>query len=85
MGAGKSGGNHALSRTKIHEGLIVSPWEVGGDRLGRTRAYSTHRAQKPSQPSRIGVQRREDVLSSALAFILQFAGAHGLGERSQKP
>jgi hypothetical protein len=28
MGAGKSGGNHALSRAKIHERLVILPWEL---------------------------------------------------------
>src|SRR5262245_43471113 len=56
MGAGKSGGHHALSCTKVHEGLVVFPWEVGCDDVGRTCTYSAHRAEKPEQPIRIGIQ-----------------------------
>lgn len=49
---------------------------------GRRRAYSTHRAEKPVQPSRIGIERCKGVLSSTLSLVLQFTGAHGLCERS---
>src|SRR5215469_6496134 len=66
----------------IHEGLVVSPWEVGGDGVSRTRAYSTHRARKPPQLFRIGIQCRKDVFSSTLTLVLQFTGAQGLRERS---
>jgi hypothetical protein len=50
--------------------------------VGRTRTYSTHRAKKPPQPYRIGIQCRKDVFSSTLTLVLQFTGAQGLCERS---
>src|SRR6185437_15174482 len=85
MSAGKGRRNHALSRTKIHEGLVVLPWEVGGNGVGRASTYSAHRAQKPSQLLRVGIQRRKQVLSAPLALVLQFTGAQRLGERSPEP
>ena len=50
--------------------------------MGRTRTYSTHRAKKPPQPYRIGIQCRKDVFSSTLTLVLQFIGAQGLRGRS---
>ena len=50
--------------------------------MGRTGTDPTHRAQKPSQLPRIGIQCRKDIFSSAFALVLQLTGAQGLRKRS---